>query len=95
MAGYVIADVDVHDAAALDEYHRIAGPSLEKYGGKVIVGAGPFEVMEGNWTPHRIVVIEFDSVAKAKKWYGSEEIAPALAIRLKASTTDLIIVDGV
>ena len=38
MAGYVIADVDVHDMDALDEYHKIAGPSLEKYGGRVIVG---------------------------------------------------------
>jgi len=95
MAGYVIADIDVHDLAALDEYHRIAGPSLERYGGKVIVGAGPFEVIEGSWVPHRVVVIEFVSVAKAKEWYGSEEFAPALAIRLKVATTDLIIVDGV
>ena len=95
MAGYVIADVDVHDLEALDEYHKIAGPSLEKYGGKVIVGAGPFDVMEGKWNPHRLVVIEFDSVERAKEWYNSEEFAPALAIRLQSATTDLIIVDGV
>ena len=95
MAGYVIADVDVHDLNALEEYHKIAGPSLERYGGKVIVGAGPHEVMEGKWNPHRVVVIEFDSVKRAKDWYSSDEFAPALAIRLKAATTDLIIVDGV
>ena len=95
MAGYVIADVDVHDMDALDEYHKIAGPSLEKYGGRVKVGAGPFEVMEGSWSPHRVVVMEFESVERAREWYASDEFAPALAIRLKAATTDLIIVDGV
>ena len=85
----------VYDPAIARSEDDIAGPSLEKYGGRVIVGAGPFEVMEGSWAPHRVVVMEFDSVERAREWYASDEFAPALAIRLKAATTDLIIVDGV
>ena len=94
MAGYVIADVDVHDTEAYDEYRKLVAPTIEKYGGRFVVRAGAHEVMEGDWTPNRVIVIEFESVARAKEWYGSEEYAPALAIRLKATTSSLIIVEG-
>ncbi|MCH7491425.1 MAG: DUF1330 domain-containing protein [Gemmatimonadetes bacterium] len=54
----------------------------------------PHEVIEGDWDPHRIIVLEFESVARAKEWYSSPEYAPALAIRLKAATSNTIIVEG-
>ena len=94
MAGYVIADVDVHDTEAYDEYRKLVAPTIEKYGGRFVVRAGAHEVMEGDWTPHRVIVLEFESVARAKEWYSSEEYAPALAIRLKATTSSMIIVEG-
>jgi len=94
MAGYVIVDVDVHDAEAYGEYRRLVAPTIEKYGGRFVVRGGAHEVVEGDWTPHRVIVLEFESVARAKEWYGSEEYAPALAIRLKATTSSMIIVEG-
>lgn len=94
MAGYVIVDVDVHDTEAYGEYRKLVAPTIEKYGGRFVVRAGAHEVMEGDCTPHRVVVLEFESVARAKEWYGSEEYAPALAIRLKAASSSMIIVEG-
>ena len=94
MAGYVIADVDVKDAEAYDEYRKLVAPTIEKYGGKFVVRGGAHEVMEGDWAPHRIIILEFDSVARAKEWYNSEDYAPALAIRLKATESSLIFVEG-
>ena len=94
MSGYVIADVEVHDTEAYNEYRKLVAPTIEKYGGKFVVRAGAHEVMEGDWIPNRVVVLEFESVAKAKEWYSSEEYAPALAIRLKAAKSSLIIVEG-
>ena len=94
MAGYLIADIDVHDPDAYDEYRRLVGPTIDKYGGRFVVRGGPHEVMEGDWVPHRVIVLEFESVARAKEWYGSEEYAPALAVRLKAATSSAIIVEG-
>ena len=94
MAGYLIADIDVHDPDAYDEYRRLVAPTIDRYGGKFVVRGGPDEVMEGDWVPHRIIVLEFESVARAKQWYGSDEYAPALAIRLKAATSSTIIVEG-
>ena len=94
MSGYVIADVDVHDGEAYDEYRKLVAPTIEKYGGRYAVRGGAHEVVEGDWTPHRVIVLEFESVARAKEWYNSEEYASALAIRLKAATSSLIIVEG-
>ena len=94
MAGYVIADVNVHDAEAYGEYRKLVAPTIEKYGGKFVVRAGAHEVLEGDWKPTRLIVLEFESVARAKEWYNSEEYAPALAIRLKAAETSMVIVEG-
>lgn len=94
MAGYVILDVDIHDTDAFDEYRKLVGPTIEEYGGRIVVRGGPHEVVEGDWKPHRVAVVEFDSVERAKEWYNSEEYAPALAIRLSATTSSLIIVEG-
>ncbi len=94
MAGYVIVDVNVHDAEAYGEYRKLVAPTIEKYGGKFVVRAGAHEVLEGEWKPNRVIVLEFESVARAKEWYSSEEYAPALAIRLKAAETSLIVIEG-
>ena len=94
MAGYVIADVNVHDAEAYGEYRKLVAPTVEKYGGKFVVRAGAHEVLEGDWKPSRLIVLEFESVARAKEWYNSEEYAPALAIRLKAAETSVVVVEG-
>jgi len=42
----------------------------------------------------RLVVLEFPSVEQAKRWYDSEEYRPLKAMRFKASTSNLILVDG-
>ena len=49
---------------------------------------------EGGWTPKRIVVLEFPSMAQAQKWYDSPEYAPLIKLRQKASKGKLILVEG-
>jgi len=95
MAAYVILDVDIHDPGTYDEYRRLAGRTIEKYGGTVLVKGGPYKVVEGDWVPHRVVVLEFESVARATEWHSSQEYAPALAIRQKAAASSAVVVEGV
>ncbi len=94
MAGYVIGDVEVKDAEDYDEYRKLVAPTIERYGGRFVVRGGDHKVVEGDWAPHRLIVLEFESVARAEEWYNSEEYAPALAIRLKATESSLVIVEG-
>jgi uncharacterized protein (DUF1330 family) len=95
MAAYIVVDIDVHDAPALEEYRRRVPATVEKYGGRFIVRGGQFQVLEGGWQPKRLVLVEFPSSEQARRWYDSEEYRPLKAMRLKASTGNLILVDGV
>ena len=95
MSAYVIADVNVTDPEQFAEYRKLVPPTIEKYGGRFVVRGGPVETKEGGWSPSRIVVLEFPSMEKARAWYHSAEYAPALAMRLKAANTKLILIEGV
>lgn len=94
MAGYVIADVDVTDPEKFAEYRELVSDTVEKYGGKYLVRGGEFVVEEGDWTPTRTVVIEFESFERAKEWYHSDDYAPALKLRIESTNSSVIIIDG-
>jgi uncharacterized protein (DUF1330 family) len=94
MAAYLIAEVDVTDPAAYDEYRKIVPATIAKYGGKYLVRGGKVDAKEGGWQPARLVVLEFASMEQAKKWYHSPEYAPALAIRTKAARSKVVLVEG-
>jgi uncharacterized protein (DUF1330 family) len=94
MAAYVIAEVNVNDAALYDEYRRQVPATVEKYGGRFLVRGGAVETKEGGWAPPRLVVLEFPSMARARQWYASPEYAPLLALRLKSASSRLILAEG-
>jgi uncharacterized protein (DUF1330 family) len=94
MSAYVIVDIEVTDDPGMAEYRKLVPATVEKYGGRFAVRGGKFEVREGQWKPTRIVLLEFPSMDAARRWYDSPEYAPLLAMRLKASTANLVIVEG-
>jgi uncharacterized protein (DUF1330 family) len=94
MAAYVIVDVKIEDPEVYAEYRRLTPGSIAAYGGRFVVRGGSLETLEGDWSPERIVVLEFDSVARAKAWWSSAEYGPAKALRQKSATTRMIVVEG-
>ena len=95
MAAYVISPIQsVSDPELRSEYGRLAGPTLEQYGGKVVFGGNKIEVADGDWSPIAIAVIEFESLAQARKWYNSPEYSPLIAMRTACMDSGLIFVDG-
>ena len=94
MPAYLISQIEVHDAQGYEEYRKLVGASLSKYGGKFVARGGKIDVLEGNWSPKRVVICEFESLARAREWYGSPEYKPAMDIRQKTSDAKIIVVDG-
>lgn len=94
MAAYIIVQVDVNDPKRYENYKKMVPPTLKPYGGRFLVRGGAAENLEGGWNPARLVVIEFDSVAKAKAWWGSDEYAEAKALRQATADTEMIVVQG-
>jgi uncharacterized protein (DUF1330 family) len=95
MAAYVIANVEVTDPARYDEYRKRVPATLVPYGGRFVVRGGAHEVVEGGWQPRRLVVLEFPSLAQARRWYDSEEYREPKALRLAAARTEVVLVEGV
>jgi len=94
MSAYVIAEIEVTDPVAYEEYRRQVPAVVTKFGGRFIVRGGKIDPKEGGWTPQRIVVVEFPSLAQAQKWYDSPDYAPLIKLRQKASKGKLILVEG-
>jgi uncharacterized protein (DUF1330 family) len=94
MSAYVIAEIEVTDPAAYEDYRKQVPAVVTRCGGKFVVRGGRIESMEGGWSPKRVVVLEFPSMEQALKWYRSDDYAPLIKLRQKASKGKLIIVEG-
>ncbi len=94
MSAYVVVEIEVQDPETYEEYKRQAPPSIAQYGGRYIIRGGQTETLEGEWNPKRFVMLEFDSVPQAKKWWNSPEYAAAKALRQKCAKTQMIVVAG-
>lgn len=94
MLAYIIVDITIHNSENYEAYKKLTPASLVPYDGKFIVRGGKAEILEGNWQPGRMVVIEFPSAEKARQWWASEEYAPAKALRQANATTQMILVEG-
>ncbi|MFT0545465.1 DUF1330 domain-containing protein [Allopusillimonas ginsengisoli] len=94
MTAYAIFDVEVTDVERYEEYKKMVPSSIAAYGGKFVVRGGGPEVLEGQWAPRRIVMLEFPTVEIARQWLDSPEYAEARALRHLAATTNAIVVQG-
>ena len=95
MSAYVINDMDVTDPALLEEYKKLSPATVSRYGGRFLARGGQVETLEGTWSPKRLVIIEFPSVAEARAWVESPDYAPARQLRQQASRSNIIVVEGV
>jgi uncharacterized protein (DUF1330 family) len=94
MPAYVIVEINIHDPAGYEEYKKLAGATVEKYGGRYVVRGGSTEVLEGDWKPKRIVVLEFESASRAKEWLNSEEYRKPRKMRHRTARTNMLLVEG-
>jgi uncharacterized protein (DUF1330 family) len=92
--GYLVADIEVTDPALFDEYRAGVPATIAAFGGKYLVRGATGEVLEGPWTPKRLVVLEFESLARAKEWYNSTDYADLKKMRHNASNSKAIFAEG-
>ena len=94
MPGYVIADVTVTDPETYADYRALTPGSIASFDGRFLVRGGEHEVIVGSWQPGRLVLLEFDSPARAAAWYDSPAYVEARAIRQRASTGHMVHLEG-
>ena len=94
MAVYAVVNVRVTDPARYEEYRAEAPATIERYGGRYLARGGAVEVLEGDWDPQRLVVLEFESMGRLREWYDSPEYAPLKRLRGEAAATQFVVVEG-
>ena len=94
MPVYVIADGRASDPSQLEEYRRRNATLVPEHGGRFLVRGGAHEVLEGDWNPNRLVVMEFPDRQAARRWYESPEYVALRAQRQSVADTDMILVEG-
>jgi uncharacterized protein (DUF1330 family) len=94
MAAYLIADIDVTDAQTYERYKNGVGETIAAFGGRYVARGGATVVLEGDWTPKRLVIVEFPSMARLHEWYESPKYRPFLELRKRASVSRLVALEG-
>jgi len=95
MTAYVIVDINVTDPVRYEDYKSLAAPTVELYGGKYIARGGKTETLEGDWSPSRLVILQFDNSEQAKNWLNSTEYSAARALRHQTAISNMVVIEGV
>jgi uncharacterized protein (DUF1330 family) len=93
MTAYVVSEIEVTDPAGYERYRALVDPSFVGFNARFLVRGGSTDSLEGD-PPKRIVIIAFDNIAEARRWYNSPSYTAAKLIRQDASIGRLYIVEG-
>lgn len=94
MPAYVIAEIDIHDLEQYEQYRQALPEALAAANARFLVRGGELAVLEGDWQPKRLVVIEFENLDAAKRFYTSPSYAQAKRLREGAATLKMVAVEG-
>src|SRR5437016_4469830 len=95
MPAYVIVETDVHDPARYENYKAVSPSAVAAGGGRFVARGGELAVLEGDWKPSRLVVLEFESLEAVKRWYDSPEYQEMKKLRDGAADLRMVAVEGV
>ena len=94
MKGYVVIDTETIDAEANSQYIEKVLPVIAAHGGRFLVRTGDAAVVHGDWTPKRLVIIEFDSLEAAEGFVGSAEYSALDDLRQRGANSKIVVAEG-
>ncbi len=94
MSAYLIAHLEVTDPSLFESYRSAVPAVIARFGGRYLVRGGAVEVLEGDWQVPRLVILAFDSLDQARRFYQSPDYQEILPLRLAAAKGDVVLVQG-
>ncbi|MDO9403447.1 MAG: DUF1330 domain-containing protein [Polaromonas sp.] len=94
-SAYIIANVNVRDAEQYEAYKKLSTIAMKAHGAEVCVRGGKVEVLEGDWSPSRVVLLKFPSVEQARAFNDSVEYDAARQARQDIAVMSMVLVEGV
>jgi uncharacterized protein (DUF1330 family) len=94
MPAYVIVETEIHDPERYSRYQAASPDAVHAGGGRFVVRGGELAVLEGDWDPSRLVILEFPDLETARRWYDSPQYQEARRLRDGAATLRMVAVQG-
>lgn len=94
MTAYLVLDFQITDLPGFMPYVEQIPAFIEKHGGRYIVRGVEPTVMEGDWKPERMVILEFPSSDQARAFLADPEAQDLFAIRHRTTVSKLVLVEG-
>ena len=94
MKAIAIVDMDIHDPEGYAKYPPLVWPLIEKHGGVITHRISDFETVEGDWCPNRLLIVEFPDKAAARAFLADPEYQPLKDIRLRTTTSLMVVGDS-
>ena len=94
MPAYIVVETDIHDPEQYELYKQASPGAVAAGGGRFIARGGEVAVLEGEWRPNRLVLLEFPDLEAAKRFYTSPEYEEAKRLREGAADFNMVAVDG-
>jgi uncharacterized protein (DUF1330 family) len=94
MSADVIVETDLTDPERYERYKAAASDAVAVAGGRYLVRGGELAVLEGDWQPTRLVVLEFEDLAAARRWYDSQRYQQARRLRAGAAGLRMVAVQS-
>ena len=94
MPAYLIVETDISDPEQYDQYKAASPGAIAAGGGRFLARGGELAVLEGDWSPTRLVLLEFDDLDAAKRFYESETYQAAKKLREGAARLNMVAVEG-
>jgi uncharacterized protein (DUF1330 family) len=94
MKAYLVLDLTVNDVQGFLPYVRAIPAFIARHGGRYIVQGAEPTIVEGDWRPPRLVVIEFPARANAEAFLADPQCQELFGIRHETTTSRLVLVDG-
>lgn len=94
MSYYFVAQIKIEDEEEYKKYLDGSDEVFEKFEGKYLAVDTSPQLLEGEWTHDRVVIIEFPDKEKFERWYTSSEYRAILKHRLRAAKCDTVLVKG-
>jgi uncharacterized protein (DUF1330 family) len=94
MKAYLVLDLSVNDFGGFKKYIAEIPAFIAKHSGRYIVQGVQPTIIEGDWKPDRMVIIEFPERDKADAFLRDPEIQDLFKARHATTTSKLVLVDG-
>jgi uncharacterized protein (DUF1330 family) len=94
MKAYLVLDFSVRDLPGFMPYVSAIPAFIEKHGGRYLVRGVEPMVMEGDWSPELMVILEFPSADNARAFLADPEAQSLFAVRHGTTNSKLVLAEG-